>query len=171
MMPRTRTVVLRTLGLGLLLAIAASSWWSRAAAWDDASGVAPGALPMSLQEPRGLPTFTLMHAKLTRTQQVLAGLLRADSESIREAAHDLVEIAGNVPPCPLPEPSEREVYEHFRLEFVRLASRLEALAERRNLEGAAWVHGTLTATCLGCHEMLRDVGSPVDVTGDSMRQR
>lgn len=170
-MPRpTRTVLLRAIALGLLLSpMAAAPWWSRVAAWEEtpgAAGVEPAALPAALQEPRGLPTFTLMHAKLARTQQVLAGLLRADCAEIGEAAHDLVEIAGSVPPCPLADPADREVYEHFRQEFVRQAMRLEVLAEQKNLEGAAWVHGTLTATCLGCHEMLRDGRPAVDVTGD-----
>jgi cytochrome c556 len=113
--------------------------------------------------PREIPTTTHMHAKLTATQHVLAGLLREDFRQIEESARQLRDIAESVPVQASSIAADDRVYEHFRLEFARLASDLERVAAARNLEGAAYVHGNLTATCIGCHQRLRATPSEIQL--------
>jgi hypothetical protein len=42
------------------------------------------------------------------------------------------------------------------MEFMRQAARLENEAKKENLAGAAWFQQNLTATCISCHEYIRD---------------
>ena len=106
--------------------------------------------------PRPLPTSTVMHAKLTSTQHLLAGLLSEDYELIAKAAGTLRELARDVPPRTIEDGLDGTVYEHFRLELLRLASDLQQMGRERNLNGAAYLHGNITATCIACHKRLRD---------------
>jgi hypothetical protein len=82
----------------------------------------------------------LMAAKLDHAEQILAGLVTHDFEKIARSA----------------ETDDKEVYEHFRMEFMRQAARLEREANNRNLAGAAYFQQSLTATCIACHDYMRD---------------
>lgn len=109
------------------------------------------------------PMQTFMDAKLTATQSVLSGLLTRDFDRIRKAAESLRDMALTAPPEEAGGEFDKEVYEHFRTEFTRLSGQLVTMAERRNFEGAAWVHQSLTSTCISCHDYVRDKASPADV--------
>ena len=54
------------------------------------------------------------------------------------------------------ENREDEVYDHMKVEFLRLAGRLEQMAKDEKLEGAAFIYDKLNATCIACHQYLRD---------------
>lgn len=97
----------------------------------------------------------MMQAKLTASQRILEGLLNRDFKIITTSAEILVQLAAAAPK----QGSDKRddlIYEHFRTEFVRLSEELEVMAEDENLEGAAYVHQSLTATCISCHRHLRD---------------
>ena len=97
----------------------------------------------------------VMHAKLTASQRVLEGLLNRDFKTISTAAEILSQLAVAAHQH---QEQDRDdlIYEHFRTEFIRLSEQLETMAEDENLEGAAYVHQSLTATCIACHRHLRD---------------
>jgi len=117
----------------------------------------------AVRPPRSLPTTTVMHAKLTCTQHVLAGLLSEDFPQVARSAAALQELARDVPPRTIEDGLNDSVYEHFRLELLRLSGDLQRMASERNLNGAAYVHGNITATCIGCHKHLRDPGEPIEL--------
>lgn len=105
--------------------------------------------------PQPLPTSAVMHAKLHSAQLVLAGLVSEDYEQVARAASDLQSLADNVP-SRLQTAGDDRAYQHFRAELGRLAGELTVMAEERNLNGAAYVQQQMTATCIGCHQHLRD---------------
>lgn len=145
-----------------------TGWWSGSllacllagVGWSVVGGAEPGipetAIDVSPVVPRTLPTATVMHAKLTSTQQVLAGLLAEDYAQIAAAAQELASLARDVPARTTGEAASDRVYEHFRDEMLRLSAELKRMGEEENLAGAAYVHGNLTAACIGCHQHLRD---------------
>jgi Tfp pilus assembly protein PilP len=98
----------------------------------------------------------LMHAKLAQSQRVFEGLVTRDFDRIRRSAEELSTTTLTLPGVAPGEHRDDEVFEHFRLEFLRLAGRLGQLAEARNLEGSAYVSEQLNSTCIACHEYLRD---------------
>ncbi|MHC4875673.1 MAG: hypothetical protein ACYTGL_04185 [Planctomycetota bacterium] len=97
-----------------------------------------------------------MHAKLVHSQTVLAGLVTKDFDRIETAAERLMLTSLDTPAVKEGENREDEVYDHMRTEFLRLAGRLKQMAEKENLEGAAFVHEKLNGTCIACHQYLRD---------------
>lgn len=98
----------------------------------------------------------LMEAKLEDAEKILAGLVMHDFEQIAESAESL-KLMSLKPPKGWDKKSEDdEVYEHFRMEFMRLSARLEEEARKKNLAGAAWFQQNLTATCIACHDYIRD---------------
>ncbi len=97
----------------------------------------------------------MMQAKLTASQRVLEGLLNRDFKTITTSAEILVQLAAAAPKQGNGERDDL-IYEHFYTEFVRLSEQLEVMAEEESLEGAAYVHQSLTATCIACHRHLRD---------------
>jgi len=103
-------------------------------------------------------TRIIMQAKLASAQEVLAGLVTQDFESIESAAGVLSKISLSPPPKfdKAGAESSDEIYEHFRLEFARLAGQLERHARNRQLEATAYVQQNLTATCIACHDFIRD---------------
>lgn len=79
-----------------------------------------------------------------------------DFDRIEVAAKSLMQISLETPGV---EPDGRrsdEVFEHLKLEFVRLAARLKQTAADENLEGSAYITEKLNATCISCHQYLRD---------------
>ena len=98
----------------------------------------------------------LMQAKLGHSQKVFEGLVTRDFDRITAAAEALMQTSLETPGV---EPDGRrsdEVFEHLKLEFVRLAARLKQTAADENLEGAACITEKLNATCISCHQHLRD---------------
>lgn len=98
----------------------------------------------------------LMAAKLDHAEQILAGLVTHDFEKIARSAESLKLVSLKHPSGRKKEADDKEVYEHFRMEFMRQAARLEREANNRNLAGAAYFQQSLTATCLACHDYMRD---------------
>lgn len=118
--------------------------------------------------PQTLPTATVMHVKLTSTQQVLTGLLSEDYESIAESARELVGLARDVPPMQTGDASADQAYEHFRFEMLRLSADLERMGKEQNLTGAAYIHGNLTSACIGCHQYMREQSRPIQLMGEDV---
>jgi hypothetical protein len=148
MRPSQRSV----LGWGTMFTLLAGVCW-----WSSVGGAEPERLPVITADvPEALPTATVMHAKLTATQQVLAALLAEDYEQIETAARELVGLARDVPSRQTGDADHDQVYEHFRYEMLRLSTELRRMGAVENLSGAAYVHGNLTAACIGCHQHLRD---------------
>ncbi len=103
-------------------------------------------------------TAVLMQAKLVHTQKVLEGLVTQDFKSIEKAAVALSKISLSPPPDmnKTGDKSDEQIYEHFRMEFARLAGQLQGHARREELEATAYVQQNLTATCIACHDYIRD---------------
>lgn len=97
-----------------------------------------------------------MHAKLVHSQTVLEGLVTKNFDRIETAAERLMLTSLDTPAVKAGENREDEVYDHMKVEFLRLAGRLKQMAEKENLEGAAFVHEKLNGTCIACHQYLRD---------------
>lgn len=103
-------------------------------------------------------TQVMMQAKLGHTQKILEGLVTQDFNAIEKSAAALSEISLTPPPdlTKAGDKSDEQVYEHFRMEFARLAGQLEGHARRKELEATAYVQQNLTATCIACHDYIRD---------------
>ncbi|MCA9034703.1 MAG: hypothetical protein KDA91_06210 [Planctomycetaceae bacterium] len=99
---------------------------------------------------------SLMHAKLSHSHQILDGLVNHDFDSVELAAGDLKKMSLDPPDGWKRNDADGEVYEHFRMEFMRQAAQLERAAREKNLSGAAWYQQNLTATCIECHNYIRD---------------
>lgn len=103
-------------------------------------------------------TRLTMESKLIHSQKVLEGLVRHDFEAIERAAGVLREISLSPPPefKKASDDADAQVYEHFRMEFARLAGELERHAHRKEPEATAYVQQNMTATCIACHDYIRD---------------
>lgn len=136
---------------GLTLAIAATTFLSAQVK----------TIPTTTDEKKnvgGDDTVVLMQAKLVHSQKVLEGLVTQDFNAIEKAASALSRISLSPPPNleKAGDKSDEQVYEHFRMEFARLAGQLEGHARRKELEATAYVQQNLTATCIACHDYIRD---------------
>jgi hypothetical protein len=146
---------MRKLPLALLILAGLSAsllGWRLQTSADDRVRQIPDTLSINTPE---VSAPLMMQTKLTSSQRVLEGLLNRDFETIAKAANLLVQVA-ELPQPPREHPIEDRVYDHFRTEFQRLSQQLKSLAEQKNLEGAAYVHQNLTATCIACHSHRRD---------------
>jgi pyridoxine 5'-phosphate synthase PdxJ len=101
---------------------------------------------------------SLMHAKLEHSRTILEGMVTHDFEKVAEAAESLKLMSVKPPQDWEPARDEDGVYEHFRMEFLRNAARLEEEARQKHLAGTAWFQQNLTATCIACHDYIRDDG-------------
>lgn len=110
-------------------------------------------------------TISQMHAKLDSSRKVLSGLVTEDFDVIEQAADALLKTAAAAEEMRNGGDMEDKVYGHFRNEFGRLAGDLKEMAQRRNLEGAAYIHSNLTANCIACHQHLRDTKSGIELLG------
>jgi hypothetical protein len=102
----------------------------------------------------GLATAELMARKVSGSNRVLNGLVIADFDMLLRSARDLRDVSEQ------PGWGVTEVdpaYRHFHLEFQRLSLKLIRMSESRNIEGAAYTFQNLTATCIACHQHVRDV--------------
>lgn len=98
----------------------------------------------------------LMEAKLEYAEQILAGLVRHDFDQIAKAAESLKLMSLSHPKGWEKKAEDDEIYDHFRMEFMRQTARLEEEARKENLAGAAYFQQNLTATCIACHDYIRD---------------
>lgn len=99
---------------------------------------------------------TLMEEKLDHAQEILSGLVTHDFDQIARSAEALKLISLSHPKGWEKKADDNEVYEHFRMEFMRQAARLEEEARNKHLAGAAYFQQSLTATCIACHDYIRD---------------
>lgn len=122
-----------------------------------------GSTESRAQEIRPIPTTgkadeirQAMHVKLHHSQQVLHGLVTRDFSRIQSAAGALKQVSLAAPKELEGDQTDNELYEHFKLEFLRLTTQLEETAKARNLDGAAFAYQNLTANCLACHSYLAE---------------
>lgn len=97
-----------------------------------------------------------MHAKLGHSQKVFEGLVTKDFDKIELGAEALMLTSLSTPKLEPDRKRNDEVFDHLKLEFVRLSGQLQQMARDKNLEGAAYVTEKLNATCIACHQYLRD---------------
>jgi len=97
-----------------------------------------------------------MHAKVGHSQRVFEGLVTKDFEKIGLGAEALLLTSLSTPKVEPDRKRNDEVFEHLKLEFIRLSGQLQQMALDKNLEGAAYVTEKLNATCIACHQYLRD---------------
>jgi hypothetical protein len=103
-----------------------------------------------------IPLDDLMDSKLRYSEKILAGLVTHDFALIAKSAESMKLIGLRHPKNMDKKEDDGEVYEHFRMEFMRLASRLEEEAKKERLAGTAYFAQNLTATCVACHDYIRD---------------
>ncbi|MEZ6057602.1 MAG: hypothetical protein R3C01_12955 [Planctomycetaceae bacterium] len=115
----------------------------------------------AVQEEADAPS--LMQMKLDSSRRVLNGLVTEDFEEIEAGADALLRTILAPERDRKAAAGDDKVYEHFRNEFGRLATDLKEMAQRRNLEGAAYLHSNLTANCIACHQHLRDSRNNIEL--------
>ena len=140
------------MGCGIL----AVSIWSIRGSVTAQERVTPIPVETGKRPSPGQSVGPLMMAKLENAQRILEGLVTHDSERIATAAAALKLMSLDPPEGWNKRDGDDEVYDHFRVEFMRQAARLEKLAREKNMAGAAWYQQNLTATCIACHDYIRD---------------
>jgi hypothetical protein len=93
-----------------------------------------------------------MRGKLTRSKEILAGLVRRDFASISRAATELKRISAATD-WPRAEDAE---FKHLSADFQRQCDQLDSLARELNFDGVQVTFQSLTLTCIRCHDHLRD---------------
>lgn len=139
--------------------IAGASW----AGWDESSaGTAEPRRPIEIEvesarrKTRPAGVDELMQKKLENFTQIMEGLVRHDCSNTAEAASRLKLLGLTLPKGWQKSDEDVEIYQHFRTEFMRQAARLEEEARAERLAGAAYFQQQLTATCIACHDYIRD---------------
>ena len=97
-----------------------------------------------------------MHAKVGHSQRVFEGLVTKDFEKIALGAEALMLTSLSTPKIRPDRKRNDEVFDHLKLEFIRLSGQLQQMAVDENLEGSAYVTEKMNATCIACHQYLRD---------------
>ncbi|MBL8809596.1 MAG: hypothetical protein JNM43_05420 [Planctomycetaceae bacterium] len=118
--------------------------------------VVPIPVQVEPRRPRSQQIDNLMEQKLDHAEVILKGLVTHDFDAIERAAEDLKLMSLDPPKGWKKTDSDEDVYEHFRMEFMRLAARLEQEAKDKHLSGVAWFQQQMTATCIACHDYIRD---------------
>lgn len=117
-------------------------------------------IPVEVDPPKkaenDVPLHDIMDSKLRYSEKILAGLVTHDFKLIAKSAESMKLIGLRRPEHLEKKSEEGEVYEHFRMEFTRQAARLEEEAKKEQLAGAAYFAQHLTATCVACHDYIRD---------------
>lgn len=147
--------------MGLLgaLGVVTSAAWSLIAATPVQERVTPIPVQSAKESTGRQPVGPLMQAKLGHAQRVLEGLVTHDLDRIASAAAAMKLMSLDPPRDWKQSEGDNEVYEHFRMEFMRQSARLEKMAKEQNLAGAAYYQQNLTATCIACHDYIRDYES------------
>ena len=97
-----------------------------------------------------------MEAKLDYAEKKFAGLVTHDFDQVAKSAESLKLMSLSHPRGWEKKEDDDEIYDHFRMEFMRQAARLEEEARKENLAGAAYFQQNLTATCIACHDYIRN---------------
>lgn len=140
----------------LLIGFLAVTGWC----WSSYSGAQISQVPYEEADESvvGEDTQAVMAAKLAHSQLILEGLVTQDFESVEKAAAALSQIS--LDPAPefskAGDKTDEQVYEHFRMEFARQVVQLQRHARRKELEATAYVQQNMTATCIACHDYIRD---------------
>lgn len=116
-------------------------------------------IPSEAEPPRTETIRPYMHAKLYHSQMVLQGLVTKDYGSIEQGAEALRRTSLEAPWPDDDDSINRELYDHFKLEFLRLSTRLAEQARQENLDGAAFTYQNMTANCMACHHYLSEYES------------
>ncbi len=103
--------------------------------------------------PRQLELRLFMRVKLTSSQRVLEGLVTRDFALVDKGATEMREMSQA---AKWPRAKDDPQYEHYAAEFRRQCQKLSELAAAENLEGAAFMYSQLTASCVTCHEHVRN---------------
>ncbi|MBL8817527.1 MAG: hypothetical protein JNL58_15990 [Planctomyces sp.] len=143
------------LGVAAGLSVLSFGVWS---AWNAEAQDRVTPIPVESSQERIIkqPVGPLMLAKLSNAQRVLEGLVTHDYKRIADAAGAMKLMSLDPPSGWEKGDTDDEVYEHFRMEFMRQAARLEKMAQEENMAGAAYYQQNLTATCIACHDYIRD---------------
>lgn len=104
-----------------------------------------------------------MHAKLRHSREIFEGLIMRDFSQIESSAEAMGQSALDMPGVSPGSQREDEVFAHMREEFLRLAARLQQTSRDGNLEGSAYVNEKLNATCISCHQYLRDQPTNIEL--------
>ena len=80
-----------------------------------------------------------MDAKAGHSQQVFEGLVKKDFEKIGLGAEALLLTSLSTPKVEPDQKRNDEVFDHLKLEFIRLSGQLQQMAADKNLEGTACV--------------------------------
>ncbi len=98
-------------------------------------------------------TDSFMRKKLVLSREILSGLVLADFEMIETAAEKIGALSQH---AQWQIVRDDPVYNHFTIEFQRIAKQLSLRAKQKNLDGAAYANDHLIATCIACHKHIRD---------------
>ena len=141
---------------GLILAAAGIFAFTSSPVSSDEVELIPVEVDSRKKTDHEIPLDDIMDSKLRYSEKILAGLVTHDFALIAKSAESM-KLIGLRHPKNLENKEENgEVYEHFRMEFMRLASRLEEEAKKERLAGTAYFAQNLTATCVACHDYIRD---------------
>lgn len=139
----------------IMATLVAAGWY-----WSSHSGAQVSQVPYQQDDPSivGEDTQLVMAAKLAHSQKILEGLVTQDFEAVEKAAAALSNISLHPAPqfAKAGDKTDEQVYEHFRMEFARHVVQLQRHARRKELEATAYVQQNLTATCIACHDYIRD---------------
>ncbi len=143
--------------LGLMFATAGILGWTSSSVSSDEVQRIPVEVEPKKKVDEDVRIDDLMDSKLRYSEKILTGLVTHDFKLIGKSAESMKNIGLRHPKKDLEKKSDDgEVYEHFRMEFMRQAARLEEEAKKENLAGAAYFAQNLTATCIACHDYIRD---------------
>ncbi len=102
----------------------------------------------------GATKESLMRAKLKSAQDVLEGITLKDFEKVKDGAENL-KVAVTLDQWINMEKSDVE-YKRYSDNFRELVESLTKAAEDKNLQAATFRYGQIAASCVDCHEHLRD---------------
>lgn len=158
-------------GLAGSCGLIVAGMWTALSATSAQERVTPIPVRSDDAEPAPQAVRPLMQAKLSNSQRVLEGLVLHDYERMATAAAALKNMSLAAPAAWDLSDNDKEVYEHFRIEFMRQSSSLERMARDEHLEGAAYYQQLLTATCIACHDYIRDYQPAQNAAADAAPDR
>ena len=100
-----------------------------------------------------------MRAKLSRSKDILAGLVRRDFDSMSRAAKELKRISAATD---WPDANDAK-FQFLSIEFQKQCDQLDALAKELSYEGVQFTFQNLTMTCIRCHDHVRDTVQAAEV--------
>jgi len=93
-----------------------------------------------------------MRQKLVASQNILAGLTKADYEAIEKNAQSMI-VVGYLEKWIRADTPE---YQTLLRDFMYANKSLNLAARDRNLDGATVAYLQLTLSCVNCHKIVRD---------------